>query len=83
MPDELEGWITTAEAAKLTGYNVYHVRRLAARGRVKAEKFGRDWFVDKADILAYVQEIEELGPAKFDPWRTGARQKDDDETGKN
>ncbi len=38
-PDVTE-WITTAEAAELTGYSVKHLRRLIRRGRAKARKPG-------------------------------------------
>ena len=81
MPDDFDQWITTQEAATLSGYNVYHIRRLAVRGRIEAKKQGRDWFLNRDSVLAYVARIEQLGRAKYDPWRTGARCKDDDETG--
>lgn len=84
MPEdfELSELITTLEAAELSGYRPLNIRRLVLKGHVRGVKVGRDWLVHKGDVLAYVAEIEQLGRAKFDPWRTGARQKDDDETGK-
>jgi excisionase family DNA binding protein len=69
-------WITTAEAAELIEYNVAHIRRLVREGHVVGAKRGRDWFLSKADILAYAEEMKRLGSAKHDPWRTGARQKE-------
>lgn len=54
-------WITTNEAASLTGYERDHIRRLASAGRVRAQKFGRDWMIDKVSMLAYVRKVEELG----------------------
>ena len=68
-------WITTAEAAELTGYTDAYLRQLIGRGRLQAKKRGRDWFLGKANVLAYTEEMKRLGPAKFDPWRAGARQK--------
>lgn len=81
MPDDFNPteWITTAEAAELTGYNIQYVRRLIAKGRVTAEKWGRDWFVEKASLLAYAEEMSRLGSAKHDPWRKGARRRVDGE----
>ena len=67
-------WITTKEAAELIEYDVSHVRRLVRDGLVKGIKRGRDWFLSKADVLAYAEEMKRLGPAKHDPWRSGARQ---------
>jgi excisionase family DNA binding protein len=40
-------WITTKEAAKLTGYTAAYFRQLIARGRLEAGKIGRDWVLDK------------------------------------
>jgi hypothetical protein len=31
--------------------------------------------LSKADVLAYAEKMKQLGPAKHDPWRTGARQR--------
>jgi len=66
-------WITVPEAAELTGYADAYIRQLIGRGRLQAKKRGRDWFLNKADILAYAEEMNRLGSSKFDPWRTGAR----------
>jgi excisionase family DNA binding protein len=68
-------WITTTEAANLIEYDVSHVRRLAREGFIKGIKRGRDWFLSKADVEAYAEEMKRLGTAKHDPWRTGARQR--------
>jgi excisionase family DNA binding protein len=67
-------WITTGEAADLTGYTTAYFRQLIKRGRLKARKRGRDWFLNKAEVLAYAEEMRRLGQDKFNPWRTGARQ---------
>lgn len=77
-------WITTAEAAELTGYTPAYFRQLIRRGKLHSvKKRGRDWFLDKAEVLAYKQKMERLGDAKYDPWRTGARQAKDDKDGAN
>jgi excisionase family DNA binding protein len=68
-------WITTKEAAELTGYTSAYFRQLILRGVLKAQKRGRDWFLRKEDVVAYADEMRRLGPAKFDPWRVGARQR--------
>ena len=43
-------WITTAEAADLTGYHVKYVRRLVKEGRIAGRKRGRGRWVDKASV---------------------------------
>jgi excisionase family DNA binding protein len=67
-------WITTAEAAKMTGYHVNYVCRLLREGKITGDKRGHDWWVDKDSVKAYITEMKRLGAAKHDPWRTGARQ---------
>ena len=70
-------WITTAEAAKLTGYSIQYLRRLVRQKKVKARKWANAWMVHRAALLDYQQQMEALGPDKHNPWRTGTRHKDD------
>ena len=70
-------WITTKEAAELTGYSAAYFRQLIAKGKLEGCKIGRDWILDKAQVLAYAEEMKRLGPDKYNPWRTGARQKEE------
>ncbi|HOT91538.1 MAG TPA: helix-turn-helix domain-containing protein [Anaerolineae bacterium] len=65
----LQDYVTIQEGAKLSGYCVTQVRRLVAYGRVAGVKMGRDWFVERAALLAYVEEHARLGRQKFNPWR--------------
>jgi excisionase family DNA binding protein len=69
-------WVTTAEAAELTGYSVQYIRRLINKGRVHAKKWARDWMVDKDALLAYQQAMTQLGSDRYNPWRTGARKRE-------
>lgn len=70
-------WITTQEAAELTGYHPVHIRRLIRHGLLVGIKRGRDWFLDRAAVLAYLEEMQRLGPAKHNPWKSGGREKTD------
>jgi len=72
-------WITTKEAAELTGYNQEYIRQMIRDGRIVAEKKGRDWWVDRASIEDYAEEMKQLGIAKHNPWKAGARQKTQEE----
>jgi excisionase family DNA binding protein len=54
-------WLTTRQAAKLAGYHRDHILRLIADGNIKATKWGRDWQVDQASLLAHVRKVEKLG----------------------
>jgi excisionase family DNA binding protein len=63
-------WITTAEAAELTEYNPEYIRQMIRRGVIKAEKKGRDWWIDKNSIVEYVEKMKQLGTAKHSPKRS-------------
>lgn len=57
----MPNWITTSEAAELTGYSSNHVIRLIELGKVKGQRWGRDWQVDKTSLLAYAKKAAKLG----------------------
>jgi excisionase family DNA binding protein len=69
MTDSIEGWVTTAQAAELTGYNVKYLRQLVRDGRIEARKVGRDWLVNLEDVLSYKARMDALGSQKHNPWR--------------
>ena len=60
-------WITMQEAAELMGISADYFRKTIRRGRFKAIKRGRDWFLVKEDILAYHQKMQPLGSTKHNP----------------
>ena len=74
-------WITTGRAAELTGYSKSNLRKAIYRGDLTGKKFGRDWFLSKAEVLAYKARMEALGPAKHDPRGAGARETEEDNNG--
>lgn len=53
-----EDWITTAQAAELSGYSIQYVRRLIRNGKIEARKFGPVWQVNRAALVAYIAEGE-------------------------
>jgi hypothetical protein len=65
----MSDWITTAEAAQISGYHPKHVRRLILTGKVKGQKFGPTWQVSRVSLLAHIRKAEKLG-AKRGP-KTG------------
>ena len=56
-----EDWITTAEAAKLSGHHPRHLQRLIREGKIEARKWGIQWQVNRASVLAYARSISKLG----------------------
>lgn len=64
---DLPEWITTDEAAALSGYHPEHVRWLARGGKIGAEKKGRDWWINRDKLREYLATVEALGTRKYDP----------------
>ncbi len=49
-------WITTTEAAELSGYHPVHLRVLIREGRIKGRKFGIVWQVSRKSLMEYLRE---------------------------
>lgn len=64
-----DGWMTTDQAARLTGYARVTIWRLARTGRVRARKMGRDWLVEMDSLLAHKAQMDALGTRRYSPWR--------------
>lgn len=58
MGDE---WLTLKDAAKLTGYNLDHLRELLREGKVKGRKVVTVWLVNRKSLEAYVNEQAKRG----------------------
>ena len=51
-------WMTTQEAAALSGYDIQHIRHLAREGKIGAVKRGRDWWIDYEEFMAYLDVMD-------------------------
>jgi excisionase family DNA binding protein len=60
-------WITTTEAAELSGYNVQYIRWLIRDGRVRAEKKGNSYWVSRKSLLAYIRAASESSDRRHGP----------------
>ena len=54
-------WLTVQEAAKLSGYDPEHIRRLIRDGAITAQKFSIVWQVNKESLLAYTAKAQAMG----------------------
>jgi excisionase family DNA binding protein len=66
-------WITTGEAAELTGYSASNFRKAIGKRLLRAQKHGRDWFLDRGEVLQYAETMRQLGPNKHNPWDSKER----------
>jgi excisionase family DNA binding protein len=56
-----EDWITTAEAAKISGYHQEHLRRLLKQNKIEGRKFGIVWQVSQRSLQKYLDRMAKLG----------------------
>ncbi len=56
-----EDWISTSEAARISGYHPNHIRRLIRSGEIVARKWGSALMISRESVLAYVAKIETQG----------------------
>lgn len=64
-----ENWITTTEAAQISGYHRDHIRRLIRSEEIDAHKWGRDWMVSRESLFAYLGKMGKRG-ARRGPKKT-------------
>lgn len=62
-------WLSSKEAADLTGYSRHAFIKAKDRGLISSIKIGNMLFYKRADILEYVERMKVLGPQKHDPRR--------------
>lgn len=74
-------WITTEEAAEVSGYHVNYVRRLMRQNKLAGRKAGTMWWVDRDSLKEYLSLVESLGTKKFDPHRGAAREEGEGKEG--
>lgn len=43
-------YFSLSQVAELKGFSTAHLRRLILTGKLKAEKLGKTWVIDKKDI---------------------------------
>jgi excisionase family DNA binding protein len=56
-----DDWITTEEAAEISGYHQEHIRRLIRAGKLKGRKFLIVWQVGRSSLLGYVRKQDQKG----------------------
>lgn len=48
-------WLSTDEAAELSGYHPERIRELIRAGAIAATKKGNSWWVDRQSLLDYLK----------------------------
>jgi excisionase family DNA binding protein len=64
-----EDWITTSEAAALSGYHPEYLRFLIRNSRIAGRKFGTIWQVSRKSLLQYLARADISEDARWGPSR--------------
>lgn len=58
--------LSVNQAAQQLGITPQLVRRYCERGRIKAEKVGRDWVITQAALNSFARKPRKMGRPKYD-----------------
>jgi excisionase family DNA binding protein len=53
MAPDIKNYVSTAEAAEITGYKQEHINLLCRKEKIVAEKIGRNWLVNIESLKKY------------------------------
>ena len=51
-------WISTTEAAELSGYHPEYIRQLVRQGKIQAEQKSFRFWIDRDSLLHFLQETK-------------------------
>ena len=60
-------WLTTEQAAELSGYHVNHLRRLIRANAIHAKKLSFLWLVHRQSLLDYMAQAEQSDDKRRGP----------------
>ena len=70
-----EKYISSKQAAKITGYSSDYVGQLCRLGKVRSKRIGRDWMISESSILNYknggyalARQIFSISESRLDEW---------------
>ena len=65
----MAGWITSREAADVTGYTKEYLRQRARAGTFKAKKMLGRWLFHEESLLEHKRRMDALGKQKYALWK--------------
>lgn len=60
-------WITTDEAAEISGYHIDHIRLLLRQKKVAAKKKGGAYWVDRQSLFDYLTTARDTDDRRLGP----------------
>ncbi len=62
-----DNWLTTNQAAKLSGYHVNYIRQLVRAKKLIARKFGPVWQVSEQSLFDYLAQADQVDDKRHGP----------------
>lgn len=60
-------WLTTEQAAELSGYHPEHLRRLLKSGDIEGRKVSIVWLIKRRSLLDYIASAKQSGDKRRGP----------------
>jgi len=57
----MEAWLTTFEAARMSGYELDYIRKLIRAGKIARSKWGQSWLVHPKSLLQFLRQMDTQG----------------------
>ena len=57
----MEDWLTTFEAARISGYNPDYIRQLIRTNKIQGRKWGLSWQVNRESLQLHMVTAEKIG----------------------
>lgn len=57
----MEDWLTTYEAADISGYELDYIRKLIRAEKIQGRKWGQSWQVSRKSLMEFIEEREKQG----------------------
>lgn len=71
----MEDWLTTFEAATVSGYNPDYIRQLIRSNKVQGRKWGLSWQVNRRSLEDYLKTAEKLGERRGAKPKPGSKRR--------
>ncbi|CAG1013654.1 hypothetical protein ANAEL_04764 [Anaerolineales bacterium] len=71
----MDDWLTTYDAARVSGYNPDYIRQLIRSNKVVGRKWGPSWQVSRQSLEAYIKNAEKLGERRGAKPKPGSKRR--------
>ncbi|MBI1792634.1 MAG: hypothetical protein HYR70_00395 [Chloroflexi bacterium] len=71
----MEEWLTTYEAARISGYNPDYIRQLIRSQKVRGRKWGLSWQVSRQSLEQHKRKTEKLGERRGAKPKPGSKRR--------